>query len=324
MGRRADRRPWRAGESDRRQVTAIIRRTPSTWRRCMRAFEAWLISEREMAPSSITVRMKSIHDFLVVQPGGGVSLLRRLSVDDVEDFLIRHGTAHGPGSTRSMQAALRLFLRFAALRRWVRGDLVDAVPSMRSYRLSSVPRGVDAEGLRALVAASREGSIRDHAIVLLFALYGVRRGQVAGLRLRDLDWRQRRIAFRPQKGGKGVLHVLIPSVAAALSTYIQRERPLVACEAVFLRSTEPHLPLSPTSITQVVRSLFIRLALKGTPRGPHALRHAFATRLLHEGQPLEVIADLLGHRSLESVAIYAKVDHPRLLEVARDWPEVSS
>jgi integrase/recombinase XerD len=304
---------------------AIIGRTPATWRRCLRAFDAWLVAEREMAPSSITVRIRSIHDFLVAQSvAGGVRSLRRLGITDVEDFFIRHGTRHGPASTRSMQAALRLFFRFAALRRWVRDDLADAVPRMRSYRLSGVPRGVDSPGVRQLVAASRERSLRDHAIVLLVAVYGVRRGQVASLRLQDVDWRQRRIEFRPQKGGKGVLHALTPSVAAALSGYIQRERPRAACDAVFLRSTAPHLPLSPSAITQVVRNLFVRLALKGTPRGPHALRHAFATRLLHEGQPLEVIADLLGHRSLQSAAIYAKVDHPRLLEVACDWPEVCS
>jgi site-specific recombinase XerD len=60
------------------------------------------------------------------------------------------------------------------------------------------------------------------------------------------------------------------------------------------------------------------------PRGPHALRHTFATRLLRTGQPIKAIADLLGHRSLSSIAIYAKVDVARLLEVAVEWPEVLS
>jgi site-specific recombinase XerD len=58
------------------------------------------------------------------------------------------------------------------------------------------------------------------------------------------------------------------------------------------------------------------------PRGPHTLRHAFARRLLCSGQPLKSIADLLGHRSLSATAIYARVDHPRLFEVAVEWPEV--
>lgn len=67
-----------------------------------------------------------------------------------------------------------------------------------------------------------------------------------------------------------------------------------------------------------------RVGVTSTPCGPHALRHAFATRLLQGGQPLKVIADLLGHRSLDAASIYAKVDHPRMLEIAAEWPEVSS
>jgi integrase/recombinase XerD len=109
-----------------------------------------------------------------------------------------------------------------------------------------------------------------------------------------------------------------------LADYLQYERPDVRFEEVFLRAYKPHLPLGPGAITGLVYGLFERIGLQKTPRGPHAFRHAFATRLLHAGQPLEVIADLLGQRSLKSVSIYAKVDHPRLLEVARQWPEEAS
>ena len=67
------------------------------------------------------------------------------------------------------------------------------------------------------------------------------------------------------------------------------------------------------------------MARVGLPlHGPHSLRHAFATRLLAAGQSLKTIADLLGHRSLGSVSIYAKVDYTRLLEVADEWPGVQS
>ena len=67
-----------------------------------------------------------------------------------------------------------------------------------------------------------------------------------------------------------------------------------------------------------------RLGIGGMPPVYHSLRHAFATRLLRSGQPLKSIADLLGQRSLSATAIYAKVDHPRLFEVAVEWPEVLS
>lgn len=220
---------------------------------------------------------------------------------------------------------MRQFLRFSASRGWVKHGLSDSVPSLRSYRQSSVPRGFSNESVSALVAASAERSSRDHAIVLILAIYGVRRGQICGLRLGDISWREKRITFRPHKRGKSVHHELVPAVAAALAKYLQKERPKVKDQAVFLRARKPYVPLSPGAVREVIRRLVRRLDLAECIRGgAHAFRHAFATRLLQNGQSLKVIADLLGHRSLDAASIYAKVDHPRLLEVAEEWPEVAS
>jgi integrase len=254
---------------------------------------------------------------------GGVRTLRRLGVADVEDFFVDFAQEHGLAARRSMQAAMRLLLRFAAERKWVKPQVADAVPSMRSYRLSGVPRGLSREQVRALIAASAKGSLRDYAIVLVFAVYGIRRGQVSVLGLEDIDWRRRTITFARHKGGKTVQHALVPAVAAAMAEYIRDERPDGRDEhAVFLRARRPYVALGPQAVTMVVRSALQRAGVSCSPRGPHALRHAFATRLLHDGQPLKVIADLLGHRSLAEVSTYAKVDHARLLEAAAPWPEV--
>ncbi len=78
---------------------------------------------------------------------------------------------------------------------------------------------------------------------------------------------------------------------------------------------------SPAAISTMVGA---RTRRCGLPSHPHAFRHAFATRLLRAGQPVKAIADLLGHRSLDAVAIYAKVDFARLIEAAVEWPEVAS
>lgn len=184
---------------------------------------------------------------------------------------------------------------------------------------------MDDEALGRLVrsVADARVSARDRAIVYLLASYGVRRGQVSGLRLEDIDWRVRTIAFRAHKGGKRVEHALTPAVAGALTQYLRDERPASNSAHMFLRARAPYLPLGPGAVTLVVRGRMLRLGLQGVPLGPHALRHAFATRLLRAGQPLKAIADLLGHRSLSATSVYAKVDHPRLLEVAIDWPEGS-
>lgn len=317
------RKPWRAGESQRVYTHHQIAATPPSWRRCLRGFATWLEQERGLALSSITVRVASARVFVeALGEAGGVHTLRRLGVADVEDFFVDYGKEHGLAARRSMQAAMRLFLRFAAERRWARPRVADAVPSMCSYRLSGVPRGMSREQVRCLIAASAKRSLRDYAIVLLFAVYGIRRGQVSALELEDIDWRRRTITFRPHKGGRAVQHHLAPAVAAAIAEYVRHERPDSDERAVFLRARSPHLALGPSAVTRVVHIGLREAGVSCSPRGPHALRHAFATRLLQDGQPLKVIADLLGHRSLAEVSTYAKVDHPRLFEVAASWPEV--
>lgn len=321
---RATVQPWRGDQSDRRYTEHQIAAAARGWRRCLRGFAAWLDEDRGLAASSITVRVSSARVFVeALESPGGVRTLRRLEVTDVEDFFVDYASSHGNAALRSMQAAMRLFLRFAAERKWVRDRIVGAVPSMRSRRSSGAPRGLGQDQVRALVAASAELSLRDHAIVLLFAVYGVRRGQVSGLRLGDIDWRGRAITFAAHKGGKATKHTLAPAVAAAVAAYLQQERPDSDEPAVFLRSRRPHWALSPEAVSMVVRIGLQKAGMTCVPRSAHALRHAFATRLLYAGQPVKVIADLLGHRSLDTVLTYAKLSHPRLLEVASVWPEVN-
>jgi integrase len=290
-------------------------------------FSRWLEEERGLSPGSITVRILSASRFLgaMSRGGSGSRVLRRITPRKVEDFFVSYCSDHGWAARRAMQAALRLVLLFAGGRGWVAREVVAAVPSLRTYKLSSTPRGLDDEALGRLVrsVASAPVSARERAIVYLLASYGVRRGQVSGLRFEDIDWRARTIAFRAHKGGKRVEHALTPAVAGALTQYLRDERPASNSAHVFLRVRAPHLPLGPGAVTLVVRSRMLRLGFQGVPLGPHALRHAFATRLLRAGQPLKAIADLLGHRSMSATSVYAKVDHPRLLEVAIDWPEGS-
>lgn len=315
--------PWRGEVSQRDYTNNAIAAAPSGWRRCLRAFAQWLEDDRQLALSTITVRVASARSFLEACEGTGVRCLRRLRPSDVEDFFIDYAKQHGRAAMRSIQAALRLLFLLGRQRSWHRRDLAAAVPSQYSYRHSNTPRGMSVDDVGKLVAASVSFPSRDRAIVLLLVVYGIRRGQVSALRLDSIDWHQRTISFPAHKGGKPVMHTLTPAVAAAVCEYLRHHRGESSSDALFLREKKPRLPLSPSMVTQTVRVRIQQAGLACVPCGPHALRHAFATRLLHDGQPLKIIADLLGHRGLDAVSIYAKVDHPRMLEVASEWPEVA-
>jgi integrase/recombinase XerD len=302
----------------------VVMRARAANRPTLRAFAAWL-EERGLCPGSVTVRVGSARSFVDDVTRGRKPLatrLRKVTADDVERFFVAYGNSHGKCARRSMQAALRLFLRFASQRGLASADLVDAVPSLRNYRLSGIPRGLGDCELSQALSCLEDSSARDRAILHVLATYGVRRQQISALCLQDIDWPGRRVTFAGHKCGKAITHVLTPLVAESLATYLHHERPAVGGDAVFLRSFAPHLRVGPACVTSLVRAAMERAGLPR--RGPHALRHAFATRLLAKGQSLKTIADLLGHRSLSSVSIYAKVDYARLREVSDEWPEVRS
>lgn len=306
-----------------------IERAPAPHRPVLQSFCDWLMDERGVCPETAEQRLRPAALFLTEITARGAlpldQVLASLDAKGVEAFFVEFGQKHSMSTLRTMRSAMRLFLKFAATRGWVGRELAATVPSMVGWRLSGLPRGLSDEKVTTLLTSpwnSGECPRRDRAILDLLVTYGVRRQQVSALRLSDIDWREHTIFFAAHKRGKAIHHQLGARAAQSLAEYLRHERPRSDCAYVFLRCHPPHQRLSPGAISDVVKARMQRCGLP--PHCPHTLRHTFASRLLRAGQPLKAIADLLGHRSLQAVAIYAKVDFTRLLEVAVDWPEVSS
>jgi integrase/recombinase XerD len=318
-------KPW-GPESLRRRVERIVAGAAPRVRPVLREFAHWLEAERGLTLGSVAVRIHSVKSFAeaLARRGSVLAGLATMTALEIETRFVRLCHDRGSAWRRSFQAALRLFLEFAGTEGWLGVALVRSVPSLRGCRLSTVPRALPDADVARLVASvqGRACCARDRAIVLMLVVYGVRRGQIGALQLADIDWRRRTIRFHAQKGGKVIVHELTPELAAAIADYVRGERPESTAPEVFLRKHAPYTRLSPMAITEVVAKRLQRLGVRGTPTGPHALRHAFATRLLRAGKSLKEIADLLGHRSLSSTSLYTKVDHARLVQVAGEWPEV--
>ena len=303
-----------------------IERSDLKNRRVLREFADWLAESRGLAPGTVRLRVASASSFVDAVTSASecacVEALRSVTVQQIEDFFIDYSRGRGIAIRRTMGTAMRSLLQFAATRGWLGPEMAEAVPSTTGYRLSHLPRGVSDEALQKLLTAPWESSRcprRNHAILLLLATYGVRRSQVSALELSDIDWQERTITFAAHKGGKAVEHLLTDAMAQALAEYLSKERPSSDHGHVFSCYVRPHGQLAPDAITELVSRRARRCGLPHL--SPHVLRHAFATRLLRGGQPIKAIADLLGHRTLSAVAIYAKVDVTRLLQVADEWPK---
>lgn len=220
---------------------------------------------------------------------------------------------------------MRRFLRFL---RWADlngSDLAQIVPRTPSYRLAHLPRQVAWEDVRraidAVDATSPTGS-RDRAILLLLATTGVRNKELRSLVFEDIRWRDAEVRIRRTKGRRDRSVPLMQEAGEALADYILRARPDCVSRRVFLVHLPPVRPIdTSTIISRIVRSALRRAGVSPEGAvGAHLIRHSLATRLVSRRTPINEVADLLGHRSIDTTAIYVKVALPQLAEVALPFP----
>lgn len=161
-------------------------------------------------------------------------------------------------------------------------------------------------------------------MLLLAARTGLRPGDIAGLRLSDVDWRQGQITVTQHKTATVVTLPLLADVGTAIADYLLHDRPAGSGDGhVFLRSQAPHVALSSgKGLHHVAATAFARTPTvsTGVPgHGMRVLRASLATRMLEQDTPLPVIASALGHRGIESAKHYLAGDEARMRQCCLDF-----
>ena len=281
-------------------------------------FALWLEHHRGIAPRSIRQHVRAIRQMLPAlgdNPGTyDASLIRRVLLEAMRPW--SHSTA------QHLATSMRMYLRFLVSQDSVSATLIAAVPSAAQRRLSGLPRYISPEDIERAIASCGEnpGGLRDRAILLLLARLALRAGDIAALRLGDIDWDRAEIRV----AGKSRRQAALPlpqDVGNALHAYIAKARPATDEDKVFLRAMAPARALADSStVSGVARRALDRAGVKTfAGRGAHVFRHSQATDLLRSGADLDVIQALLRHASPSTTAIYAKTDTVMLQEVAQPW-----
>ena len=247
--------------------------------------------------------------------------LEHLTAADVVSFVVARCPRQSRGAAKLTVTALRSFLRFLHLDGVIEESLISAVPSVAGRRLVGLPKGLSPDQVRRLFAScddtTRRGC-RDVAILTMLVRLGMRSGEVAKLRLDDIDWRAGAIIVC----GKANSTERIPlpaDVGRAVAQYLQRGRPVSAQgRTVFVRIKAPLRHLSSCGVSNVVADAAKRAGLGRIHA--HRLRHTAAMQMLRAGASLPEIGQLLRHRRALTTAIYAKVDRETLWMIARPWP----
>jgi integrase/recombinase XerD len=296
--------------------------TPSTIDEFTTQYDRYLERVRGAAESTRALHRHVSRRFLTSCFPDGLITWRHLRFSDCASF-VRKEFARLPShdTQQTWLMILRSVLRYSA------SDL-DAIPhgwdaalpKIASRRHTRLPRQLSPIQVKHLFeACPKETSrhIRDRALLLMFLRLGLRREEVSNLAIRDIDWRNGLVHIRGTKTHQDRNLPLPDDVGQALVAHLRNVR--AHAERVF----EPRRPPFTTKrgyhhVGNAVRYLLRRAGI--VDRGVHALRHTAATMMVNSGASFKDVADVLGHRSLSSTFIYAKLDLNSLSQVALPWP----
>jgi site-specific recombinase XerD len=283
-------------------------------------YESWLRVHRGLSERTIARHLRLLYKLL---PELGTKTLD-YDATRIRDVIREWRGRTGPADLRTITSALRSYLRYLAGVGLCRPNLDHAIPPVLQWRLSSLPRYLAAADVERVITSCDQltrGRLRDRAILLLLARLGLRAGDVAGLRLNDIEWMSGMLRL----SGKARRQVRLPlpqDAGDALLAYIEQERPRANQEAVFLTMIAPYRSFAQSSHVSTIVALALKRAGISDPpsTGACLLRHSAATSMLRSGATLEAIGTVLRHRSLDMTAHYAKVDVPMLEQIAQSWP----
>jgi site-specific recombinase XerD len=305
------------------------------------AFAIYLKEVRGLSSSSIAGHCATTSALLAhIGYGRCPQRLRALTTRDIESFICLGGKGLGRRSVAHMITYLRAFLRYAAVTGEAPIGLDQQIDTPRVYREEQLPRALPWNVVQALLQTidrTTPRGLRDYAIFLLIATYGLRAGEIVGLTLDDIGWRARRLRVRQGKTGSVLLLPLTDEVATALLAYLRQGRPQAAVRRyrrgfqmdptphreVFLRCRTPAGILRATGVIEAFQAWSRRSGLTIPFQGVHCLRHSYALHLLRSGLSLKTIGDLLGHRRSESTCVYLRLATDDLREVALSFPTAS-
>lgn len=282
------------------------------------SFERYLVSERGLAAGTVVGYVMHARWFL---EGLGREAVAGLSAADVTGAVLRKASSGvSVAAAQYFVSGLRAFLRFCFLDGLLAVDLSQAALVVRGRRASLLPRGISPADARALLGSCdrrRPLGRRDYALLILLLRLGLRRGEVARLTLDEIDWRAGGLVVRG-KGGREDRLPLPADVGAAIAAYLQRGRPMSDRREVFLQARAPYAPIAPGTVASTVRRACRRAGIPEV--GSHRLRHTAACEMVQAGVPIVRVGQVLRHRSLQSTAIYARVDIEQLRRLAAPWP----
>lgn len=279
---------------------------------------------KQLSPDTVRTAIIIIRQFLHFLQQSGKEDAGSITTDDVLDFVRREAPNH-KGSMAKLLRTMKKFVCFLRSEDIVDLDADRFLGKAGRCRRKALPCFTDDE-LRSIFAQidrTTDKGRRDYAIFLLAVRTGMRASDIAGLKLTDISWAERVIRI-VQKKTKVSLQLPLPTDAGnAIADYILHSRPGMDNPYVFLRTLPPFsdIPVSPSLFNAALRGYMEAAGIAHTGwdgRSFHALRRTAGTKMVASGVPVSTVAQILGHRDMESSKRYISLDTGNMRECCLD------
>lgn len=285
----------------------------------------WLKGAKGLSPETIEGQFYVLRDMMRYFEKSEMRL-NMLKSTDIDKYLEFKSSYCKRNSISSIVYQIKSFFQYSGDKAYCSAHLYKTIKAGRVYSYEGLPSYIPWKNVEHIVNSyprKTPKNKRDFAMILLFSIYGMRCSEVTNLKLKDVDWRYEKIALMRAKNSRPQHMPLLPFVGDAILDYLKVRPNSFGIEEIFLSSRGEVKKLSPSAAYTVTKNAILKENVKSKHRGPHTLRHSFATHLVNSGHPMKEIADMLGHQYLDTTRIYAKVDFVNLRKVAdMNWEGV--
>lgn len=288
------------------------------------AFSKYLKDICGLSDNTCIYRIRNIRSFLYSvfdESPFDVSVIKK------NDFLFYISTHTGqctPGTKNVIACSLRCYVKYLQFSGVAAAGFLRMIPSVPNWKLASIPASFSEEEITKLLHSfdcTTPVGKRDYAMALCMTDLGLRASEIARLTLHDIDWRQSIIYIKATKSRRDRNLPLPKRLGKALVHYIKQGRLSTSVSNIFVRHTVPHgIALNTEQVRGAMRRAYIRVGFSKSITGTHILRHTAASRMHQNGTTIKELADVLGHRCLDTTLLYTKIDIPELKKVILPWP----
>ena len=249
----------------------------------------------------------------------GIESFKEMTPSHITSFLVDsvHRTAK---DLKSLLCNLRVLFRYLYLNEHNVTDLSLFLPKsnvlLKRRHIPTTWTREDVNKILSCVDIANPVGKRDYAMILLVARLGMRVSDVIRLRFGDIKWERNCIHTVQYKTNEPLVLPLFEDVGSSIIEYIKNGRPAFDSDLVFVKHKPPFGKFSDSNhLYGIFNKYLVKSGIEVTPdknHGMHSLRHTLANELLRKEIPLPVIAEILGHKSLESTMQYLRTDVEQL------------